>query len=73
MLTVFAQVGRWAFALPILPNIQPFSTILILITLLMGTVDGILVSVLLILLTNMILGTGLLDDSSNPDLYNLCF
>lgn len=58
MLTAFACVGRWVFALPILPNIQPMTTILILITLLMDTVDGTLVATLSILLTNMLLGTG---------------
>lgn len=58
VLTTFVTVGRLVFALPILPNIQPMTAMLILITLNIGVVDGLVVSLLSLLLTNIILGSG---------------
>lgn len=58
VLTAFVSVGRLVFALPILPNVQPMTALLILVTLNIGALDGIVVSVLSLLLTNLILGTG---------------
>lgn len=58
VLTAFVSVGRLVFALPILPNVQPMTALLILITLNIGALDGLVISVLSLLLTNLILGTG---------------
>ncbi|WP_156808091.1 ECF transporter S component [Allofustis seminis] len=58
LLTALGCIGRWLFAVPFLPNIQPMTTILLLVTLHFGVVDGIIVSILSILLTNMLLGMG---------------
>lgn len=58
VLTAFVTVGRLVFALPILPNVQPMTAMLILITLNIGVIDGLVVSVLSLLLTNLFLGTG---------------
>lgn len=58
VLTAFVTVGRLAFALPFLPNIQPMTTLLIIITLTIGTLDGLVVALLSLILTNAILGMG---------------
>ena len=51
-------VGRLVFALPFLPNIQPMTAILIIITLNVGVIDGLVVALLSMLLTNLFLGMG---------------
>jgi len=58
IMTALTTVGRLVFSLPILPNIQPMTALLIIITLNIGIIDGLMVSVLSMLLTNMILGMG---------------
>lgn len=58
VLTAFITVGRMVFALPILPNIQPMTAMLLLITLNIGVIDGVVVSVLSVVLTNLFLGSG---------------
>lgn len=58
ILTAFITVGRVAFALPILPNIQPMTALLILIALNIGVIDGLVVSVLSMLLTNLMISMG---------------
>ena len=58
ILTALVTVGRVVFALPILPNIQPMTALLLIITLNIGVIDGLVVAVLSMLLTNMILGMG---------------
>ncbi len=58
ILTALVTVGRLVFSLPILPNIQPMTALLILITLNIGVLDGLVVAVLSMLLTNMMLGMG---------------
>ena len=58
VMTAFVSVGRLVFALPVLPNVQPMTALLILITLNIGTLDGLVVSVLSLLITNLILGSG---------------
>lgn len=58
LLTAFSSVGRLVFTVPFLPNIQPMTAMLMLVTLHLGGVDGIIVSTLSILLTNMLLGMG---------------
>ena len=58
ILTALVTVGRLVFALPILPNIQPMTALIILITLNIGVIDGLVVAGLSMLLTNMMLGMG---------------
>lgn len=58
MMTALTTVGRLAFSLPVLPNIQPVTALIILITLTIGGIDGLVVATLSMLLTNMILGMG---------------
>lgn len=58
ILTALVTVGRLVFALPVLPNIQPMTALIILITLTVGVLDGLVLAVLSMLLTNMILGMG---------------
>lgn len=58
IMTAFVTVGRLVFALPFLPNIQPMTALLILITLNIGVLDGLVVSVLSLMLTNLLLGMG---------------
>ena len=58
VMTALSTVGRFVFALPIFPNIQPMTALFILIALNIGVVDSLIVSVLSILLTNMFLGMG---------------
>ena len=58
VLTAFVTVGRLTFALPFLPNIQPMTAMLIIITLAIGTIDGLVVALLSLILTNTFLGMG---------------
>ncbi len=58
VLTAFVTVGRLGFALPFLPNIQPVTTMIILIILAIGTIDGLVVAVLSLLLSSVFLGMG---------------
>ena len=58
ILTAFITVGRIGFALPFLPNIQPMTALLIIIALNIGIIDGLVVSVLSMFLTNLILSMG---------------
>lgn len=55
-LTALCHVGRLLFQF--IPNVQPMTTILLLISLVMGTVDGLVVALLSLLLSNMFLGMG---------------
>lgn len=58
MMTALVTVGRLVFSLPVLPNIQPMTALIILITLNIGIIDGLVLAILSMLLTNMILGMG---------------
>lgn len=55
-LTALCHVGR--LMLQFIPNVQPMTTILLIITLTMGTIDGLVVALLSLLLSNMFLGMG---------------
>ena len=57
-MTALTTVGRLAFALPILPNIQPMTALLLIIALNIGIIDSLLVSLISVLLTNLFLGMG---------------
>lgn len=57
-MTALTTVGRLAFALPFMPNIQPMTALLLIIALNIGIVDSLIVSLLSILLTNLFLGMG---------------
>lgn len=57
-MTALTTVGRLAFSLPFLPNIQPMTALLLIITLNIGIMDGLIVSLLSMLLTNIFLGMG---------------
>lgn len=56
LLTALCHIGRIAFQF--LPNVQPVTAIIIIITLTMGTIDGIIVASTSMLLSNILLGTG---------------
>lgn len=56
LLTSFIYVGRVSFSF--LPNVQPMTTILIMITLSMGLTDGLLVALLSLVVSNLSLGFG---------------
>lgn len=58
VMTALVTVGRLTFSLPIFPNIQPMTALLILIALNLGVIDSLVVSVLSLLLTNLFLGMG---------------
>ena len=58
VMTALVTVGRLTLSLPILPNIQPMTALLILIALNLGVIDSLVVSVLSLLLTNLFLGMG---------------
>jgi len=58
IMTALTTVGRLMFSLPVLPNIQPMTALLVIIALNIGIIDGLLVAVLSMLLTNLILGMG---------------
>ncbi|OPA24275.1 ECF transporter S component [Bacillus cereus] len=57
MLVCLTVVGRMIFTF--IPNIQPVTTLIIIITLLLGIRFGVAVSVLSIFLSNLVLGMGL--------------
>ncbi|MGQ3545602.1 ECF transporter S component [Bacillus cereus] len=57
MLACLTVVGRMIFTF--IPNIQPVTTLIIIITLLLGIRFGVAVSVLSIFLSNLVLGMGL--------------
>lgn len=57
-MTALSTVGRLAFSLPILPNIQPMTALLLIIALNIGIIDSLIVSLISILLTNLFLGMG---------------
>lgn len=54
--SALAYVGRMLFSF--IPNVQPVSSILIIITFTMGSFDGIIVAILSMLLSNIFLGMG---------------
>lgn len=56
VLTALVYTGRIFFSF--LPNVQPMTTILILITLTLGTREGLIVALLSIFISNMSLGMG---------------
>lgn len=56
MLSCLSFVGRMTFSF--LPNVQPTTAIIIIITLYFGVVDGLLVAILSMLISNMYLGMG---------------
>lgn len=56
ILTALAMVGR--ILLQFIPNVQPVTAILIIITLTLGTADGIIVAIGSIFLSNLLLGMG---------------
>lgn len=56
LLTTLVSVGRLSFSF--LPNVQPMTVLLICITLYYGWKDGLAVSLLSVLITNMYLGMG---------------
>lgn len=58
VMTALVTVGRLTFSLPIFPNVQPMTALLILIALNLGVIDSLVVSVLSLLLTNLFLGMG---------------
>lgn len=57
LLTAFSHVGRLVFA-PI-PNVQPVTVILILLTWYLGAVDALIVAVLSMFISNITLGMGI--------------
>lgn len=57
MLTTLAVVGRIYFS--IIPNVQPTTVIIILITLVFGMRSGVMVAIVSCLLSNIYLGMGL--------------
>jgi energy-coupling factor transport system substrate-specific component len=56
LLTSFIYVGRVSFSF--LPNVQPMTTILIIITLSLGLADGLIVALLSLVVSNLSLGFG---------------
>lgn len=58
IMTALSAVGRLAFSLPIMPNIQPMTALLLIIALNIGIIDSLIVSLISILLTNLFLGMG---------------
>ncbi|PQZ40007.1 ECF transporter S component [Bacillus sp. MYb209] len=57
MMVSLTVVGRMMFTF--IPNVQPVTTLIIIITLVMGIQYGVVVGVLSILLSNLVLGLGL--------------
>lgn len=55
-LTALCHIGRLVFQF--IPNIQPMTAILLVITLAIGTIDGLVVALLSLVLSNMFLGMG---------------
>lgn len=58
LMTAAITVGRLAFAIPALPNIQPMTAMLIIIVLKLDMIDGLVVAFTSLILTNLILGMG---------------
>ncbi|WP_192987915.1 ECF transporter S component [Carnobacterium mobile] len=56
MMTTLCQVSRLVFQF--LPNVQPVTVILIILTLSLGVSDGLIVAVLSIFISNLTLGMG---------------
>ena len=56
MITTLCQVSRLVFQF--LPNVQPVTVILIILTLSLGVSDGLIVSILSIFISNLTLGMG---------------
>lgn len=56
ILTALAYVGRIVFQF--LPNVQPMTAIIIILTLNMGLIDGLIVASLSLFLSNIFLGLG---------------
>lgn len=56
MLSSLSFVGRIMFTF--LPNVQPTTVIILLVTLYLGTVDGLLVAIISIFMSNIYLGMG---------------
>lgn len=57
-MTALSVVGRLVFSLPMMPNIQPMTALLLIIALNIGVIDSLIVSLISILLTNLFLGMG---------------
>ena len=56
MISTVAYVGRIMFSF--IPNVQPTTTIIILVTIYIGTIDGLLVAIATMLMLNLYLGMG---------------
>lgn len=56
ILTALCYVGRLMFQF--IPNVQPVTAVLIILTLTLGMADGFIVAILSIVLTNFLLGMG---------------
>ena len=56
ILTALCYVGRMMFQF--IPNVQPVTAVLIILTLTLGMTDGFIVAILSIVLTNFLLGMG---------------
>lgn len=56
LLSTLSYVGRIAFSF--IPNVQPMSVLLLLISVHLGMIDGLIVSCLSIILSNLFLGFG---------------
>ncbi|NLB98208.1 MAG: ECF transporter S component, partial [Lactobacillales bacterium] len=56
ILVALNYVGRVVFQF--LPNVQPMTAILLILTLYLGVWDGLIVATLSLILSNMILGMG---------------
>ena len=56
ILTALCYVGRMVFQF--IPNVQPVTAVLIILTLTLGMTDGFIVAILSIVLTNFLLGMG---------------
>lgn len=57
LLAALAVVGRYAFQF--LPNVQPITAIIILTGIFLGPVSSVILSVLVVFLSNMLLGMGI--------------
>lgn len=56
MLSTMAYVGRIMFSF--IPNVQPTTTIIIIVTIYIGSFDGLLVAIITMLMSNLHLGMG---------------
>ncbi|GGP10421.1 ECF transporter S component [Oceanobacillus neutriphilus] len=57
LLAALAVVGRYAFQF--LPNVQPITAIIILTGIFLGPVSSVILSILVVFLSNMLLGMGI--------------